>query len=421
MSLRSLIELFPETKVIEGEISPDLEAAKILSENESVPVMFENIGGQKGIGNLWSTRERIYKALNVDQNQLMENMAKAMESPSDPLLRDEAPFMENRVERFDLRDMAIPKYYGADAGRYLTSGVVVGEYDGVRNLSFHRMLVIDDHRLAIRLVPRDLYSMHKRASEEGKEVPIAIAIGLCPSILLPAAMRVDYGVDELRIANSFRKLCLNQEVHVATTMNGISVPAYAEFVLEGRITNESTEEGPFVDVTGTVDYVRKQPIIEIDAINHREEPIMQLLLPAGAEHRILMGMPREPVIMSAVRKVVPRVNGVNLTRGGCGWLHGIISITTERPEDAKNAGEIALKAHSSMKNVVIVDEDIDIYDPVDVEWAIATRFQPPRDLIIIEGQKGSSLDPSAGETTGKMIIDATIKGDERDLFMKAQL
>lgn len=412
---------FKDILVIDREVSAELEAAKILASNESVPVLFKNLDGQSAIGNLWSTRERICRALSVDARTLMENMSKAMNGPSDPKMVEDAPLKEVRTEDFDLAALAIPKYYPVDGGRYITSGVVIGEFEGVRNLSFHRMKLIGRNRLAIRLVPRDLFDMHKKAAEAGKDLPIAIAIGLCPSILLPAAMTVGYGNDELRIANSLRKLCLGEPVHVTKMGNGITVPAYSEIVLEGRITSETTDEGPFVDITTTLDFVRKQPVVEIDAISTRSEPIMQLLLSGGAEHRILMGMPREPVIYSGVGKVVPGIDNVYLTEGSCGWLHGVVSIEKANEDDGKKAGLAAIEAHKSMKSVVVVDRDIDIYDPTDVEWAIATRFQPQRDLTILENCKGSSLDPSAGETTGKMVIDATIKGGDRAPFTRAKL
>lgn len=421
MGIRSLMAKFKEILVIDREVSVDSEASKILASNESVPVLFENLNGQRAIGNLWSTRERICRALGVDAKTLMENISKAMSSPSDPKMVDDAPFKELRTEDFDLSDLAIPKYYPVDGGRYITSGVVIGEYEGVRNLSFHRMMIIDKKRLAIRLVPRDLFEMHGKAVKAGKDLPIAIAIGLCPSILLPAAMTVGYGNDELRIANSLREQCLGEPVHITKTGNGVSVPTYSEVVFEGRITSEMADEGPFVDITTTVDYVRKQPVVEIDAMSTRSEPIMQLLLSGGAEHRILMGMPREPVIYSGVGKVVPGVENVYLTEGSCGWLHGVVSIEKADDDDGKKAGLAALEAHKSMKSVVVVDHDIDIYNPSDVEWAIATRFQPQRDLTILENYKGSSLDPSAGETTGKMVIDATIKGRDRAPFTRAKL
>jgi len=422
VSIRGLLELFDNTIVVDKEVAPDLEACRILSSNNLLPVFFQNLNGQKAVGNLFSMRGRIQKVLGVNQKQLIENMAAAIDAPSDPVKRTEAPFLENRSEDFDLRELAIPKYYPKDGGRYLTSSVVIGQLDGIRNLSFHRMMILDERRMAIRLVPRDLYNMHKKSIERGKDLPIAIVIGLCPSILLPAAMSVDYGIDELRIANTLRKLCLDQEVHVVDIPNGITVPAYSEIVMEGRITGQMIDEGPFVDITGTVDYVRKQPVVEIDAINQRDDAIMQLLLPAGSEHRILMGMPKEPVILSGVRKVVADVHGVNLTEGGCGWLHGVVAITKQIKADSKNAGMAALKAHKSMKMVIIVDDDINVFDPAEVEWAIAIRFQADKDLTILENQKGSSLDPSSGgKMTSKMILDATIKSAEKEPFQKAGL
>jgi len=416
--MRHWIELFDETISVKEEVSLELEAARMLAANADRPIFFENLNGHRAIGNLWSTRERICTALEVDRMKLMENMIIAIENPSDPVLIDNAPFMEERTEIFDLRKLPIPRYYSADGGRYITSAVVVGEFGDIRNLSFHRMMVLNQNQLAIRLIPRHLYALRQKAIEEEQDLKIAAVIGLCPSVLLPAAMSVGFGVDELRIANTLRKLCLGKEVEVSKAGNGVIVPAHAEIVLEGRITGKMIDEGPFVDITGTLDNVRKQPVVEIDAISMRKDPIMQLLLSAGPEHRLLMGMPKEPVILSAVRRVVPTVTGVNLTAGGCGWLHGVVSIEPQQEGDAKNAGMAAMAAHTSMKNVVIVNSDIDVFDPVQVEWAIATRFQSHRDLLIIEGVRGSSLDPSAGETTSKMIMDATIKGPDVDSFKR---
>lgn len=421
MSLRTFIDLFKDQVItVDKEVSPDLEASRILAANESVPVFFENLKGSPAVGNLWSASERICKALDVAPMKLMENMAAAIDNPTDPKMIERAPFMEQRDERFDLRSIPIPQYYAVDGGRYITSGIVIGEYGGVRNLSFHRMMLLNQRQLAIRIVPRHLYALHRKALEDEKDLPIAIAIGLDPSILLPAAMSIGFGVDELRIANTLRKLCLDEQVEAARAGNGIVVPAHSEYILEGRITSKTIDEGPFVDITGTIDNVRKQPVVEIDAINRRTDSIMQLLLPGGPEHRLLMGMPKEPVILQALRRVVPKVIGVHLTIGGCGWLHGVIAIEPQHEGDGKNAGMAALAAHTSMKACVVVNSDIDVYNVEQVEWAIATRFQPHKDLMIIEGARGSSLDPSAGDTTSKMVIDATIKGPDIQSFKRVK-
>jgi 2,5-furandicarboxylate decarboxylase 1 len=143
---------------------------------------------------------------------------------------------------------------------------------------------------------------------------------------------------------------------------------------------------------------------------HREDYVYQALLPSGAEHRLLMGLPHEVLIWEAVSKVVPKVYAVNLSVGGSGWLHAIISVEKQLDGDGKNALLAAFAAHPSLKHAVVVDSDIDVFNVSDVEWAIATRFQASEDIIIIKNVRGSTLDSSADQETGltsKMGVDAT--------------
>ncbi|MEA3310165.1 MAG: UbiD family decarboxylase, partial [Chloroflexota bacterium] len=198
----------------------------------------------------------------------------------------------------------------------------------------------------------------------------------------------------------------------------------AELVLEGVLTHELDSEGPFPDLTGTLDGVRQQPVFRVTAVTHRRDPIFHALLPAGLEHRNLMGMPREPTIFAAVNQVV-KCTGVAITPGGCSWLHAVVQIAPQGPDDARLAIEAAFRGHSSLKHVVVVDTDVDIYSSQDVEWAIATRFQAGRDLIIFPAQPSSSLDPSAGQVPGeksrsdKLGLDATILwGAEKEGYVR---
>ena len=407
MSIRAFLDRFEETVVVKGRVSRDLEVTKYLLKAKDKPVLFEDMDGHRAVGNLWASRERISEALGTPQDELSAKMLEAMGAPTPPQEVESAPFEQNVLEKFDLRESAIPKFYAGDGGRYVTAGVVIAEHEGVRNMSFHRMMLIGERKLAIRVVPRHLHALQRRARAKGQDLKVAVAIGLCPSILLSAAMTVELGKDELAIANTLRELCLGEPVAVRRTIGGLLVPAYAEYVLEGRLTDDLTDEGPFVDITGTVDPVRKQPVVEIDRIYYRDDAIFQIILPGDLEHYLMMGMPREPVIHKAVSVAVPEVHGVRLTEGGCCWLHGVVSITKQKEGDGVNAIMAALGSHTSMKQVTIVDPDIDIYNDRDVEWAVATRFQGHRGLVVVENARGSSLDPSAGETTTKVGIDAT--------------
>ena len=275
---------------------------------------------------------------------------------------------------------------------------------------------LDDKRFAVRVVEeRDMDMYLKRA---GGELEVAICIGNHPSLLLAASTSLDITIDELEIANSLRELQL-----VKCSKVDLEVPADCEIVLEGRITNELVDEGPFLDLTGTYDIVRKQPVIEINHFTHAKNPIYQALLPGGLEHKLLMGLPREPAIYSEVNKVCECKN-VLITPGGCSWLHGLVQIHKRSQEDGRKAIEAAFRAHKSMKHVVIVDEDIDIYDLNSVEYAIATRFQASKDMVL-KRDKGSSLDPSANQVTRettKVGIDATIPFDkDRSHFLPVKV
>ena len=187
------------------------------------------------------------------------------------------------------------------------------------------------------------------------------------------------------------------------------VPANADYAMEARITTERDDEGPYVDITGTVDDIRQEHVIEYECVHHRIDPIFHALIPTGIEHRTLMGMPRAPTIKNSVSKVVECVD-VHMTDGGCGWLSSVVQIVPKNTGDGMLAIEAAFKGHPSMKQVVVVDTDIDISDPKRVEWALMTRWQPDKDTIILSGQKGSSLDPSRAKdgTTSKIGYDATL-------------
>jgi UbiD family decarboxylase len=277
-----------------------------------------------------------------------------------------------------------------------------------RNASYHRLLRLDKTRVAARLVERRGTETAWRTSAEG--IPAGICIGLPLHVLLAASMAPAPGFDEMTVAQA---LAPTPMIELA---NGVRVPADAEFVLEGWITKTLTDEGPFVDLTGTYDFVRQQPVIEIRRITHRRDAIYHALLPGRLEHKLLMGMPKEPTIFAEVQKVTRCLN-VNITPGGASWLHAVVQIKKDAPDAGVKAIGAAFRGHGSLKHVWVVDEDIDPFDPADVEWAVATRFQADRDLVVSSDQPSSSLDPSAHHVPGqksrtaKMGIDATIHWD----------
>jgi UbiD family decarboxylase len=251
--------------------------------------------------------------------------------------------------------------------------------------------------------------MYETARANGDEISIAIVNGADATVLLAAAMSFNEDLDELTVAAALHERLHGQPLRLVRLGNGISVPADAEYAMEARITLDVDEEGPYVDITGTVDGVREEPVIEYDAVFHRNNPIFHALISAGVEHRTLMGLPRAPTIKAAVSEVVPCTD-VFLTDGGCGWLSSVVQIIPQNEGDGVRAIHAALDGHRSMKQVVVVDKDIDIADSARVEWALMTRWQPDTDTVILSDQKGSSLDPSRSQdgTTSKIGMDATL-------------
>lgn len=406
---------------VSEKIDPDgYGATRYLQKDQGTTFLFEDLNGGRAAGNVYSTREKIAKAMNIPKEDITRHLMDAMSSPCPTEVVEDPQFKQQTLE-LDLTKLPIVKYFPKDAGRYISAGIVVSEYNGKRNVSYHRMLIKDRDTIVIRLVPRHTFTLYNEAKKDGKDLRISICIGAPAEAMVSAALSVDFGTDELTIASAMHKKGHGTPLRVARCDNGIYVPADCEYVLEGRITSELCKEGPFVDIAGTYDEVRDQPVVKIERIWAKKDPVFQLLLPGGYEHFLLMGVPREPVIFRTVRQAVPKVRNVRLTEGGCCWLDGVVSISKNKEGDGVNAILAAFSGHTSMKNVIVVDDDIDIFDDREVEWAVATRMQADH-IIKIPGAAGSSLDPSAHGTTWKVGFDATLPlGADRAPFVKAVL
>ncbi|BAD85118.1 3-octaprenyl-4-hydroxybenzoate decarboxylyase [Thermococcus kodakarensis KOD1] len=420
--LREILSRFEDLVVIKEPVKKELEITRYLLKYPDRPVLFEDVEGWKVAGNIWSTRKRIATYLNTTREELIHLIAEAMENPRQYKEVKEAPFLKNSTKDFSLKKLPIPKYYPRDGGQYFTSAMVIAKDDnGFVNVSFHRMMVRDEKTAAIRLVPRHLYAMWKEKAENGEDLDVRIVVGNPVHLLLAGSVSTAYGVSELEIASAMSEIAFGKPLEVIE-LGGIPVPIESEFVFEARITPELVDEGPFVDITGTYDIVRRQPLVVFEKMYHVDDPIFHALLSGGYEHYMLMGLPKEPQIYASVKRVVPKVHGVRLTEGGAMWLHAVVSITKQHDGDGKNAILAAFAGHPSLKRVIVVDEDINIYDDREVEWAVATRFQPDRDLVIVPNARGSSLDPSAEKgLTAKWGIDATKPLGRKEEFERARV
>lgn len=394
------------------ELSPEYEISAALKRFDAGKVLlFENVKGHTHsvVGGVCGTRQRIMDALGVGPDQLYPRLLEATRSPKKCRIGD-GPVKEV-VEEGDLRKLPVLTHFDGDPGPYITSGIVYARSPNgeVENVSFHRFLVLDERKMTLRIVPRHLYRLTQLAKKEGlKSMDVSVSIGLHPTVLLAGSLLAPWGTCEFNVVNTLLggKLKLTECEHVDAL-----APADAELVLECRLRlDQNVAEGPFVDQTGTFDVKRQQPLVELVGVMRREDYIYQGLLPSGSEHMLLMGMPPEVRIWDYVRNVVPTVRGVNMTLGGMGWLHCVVSFEKFREGDPKNVLMAIFAAHPSLKHAVVVDSDIDPYDMQEVEWAIATRFKGDEDLLIVPNARVSSLDPASDqerELGCKVGIDAT--------------
>ncbi len=408
-------------KELEGVYSEDYEAARLIRRYEGAStIVFKCKDTPLPIvSNLFDSKSKILKSLGVNSiNELYEKLTCKPPSMEESFVYDD---FEEYYEKawFGARGFGAIKYYEKDGGRYITSSVIVACKDDVCNASVHRIKVIDDKTLVARIVPRHLYRMIEDSRSRGEELPITILLGLHPIITLSASTSPPYGFYELTLPS----LLFNRRIRaVRSPIHGNPIPLAASVVVEARVTLEDAPEGPFADILLLYDKVRMQPKIRVEGVWVLSgiKPYYHAILPGGLEHMLIMGLPREASIWKSVSNVVPKVHEVTLTRGGGGWLHAVVSITKNHDGDAKNAILAAFAGHPSLKLVVIVDDDVNVNDPVMVEWAIATRFQADRDLIVICSARGSTLDPSTREgLTCKVGIDATKPLDSAGEYDKA--
>jgi 2,5-furandicarboxylate decarboxylase 1 len=340
----------------------------------------------------------------------------------------DGPVKEVKITKnIDLQGyLPVITHYEKDGGPYITAGVVIAEdkANGIRNISYHRLQITGKDEIRLLIQPRHLWKLYTEKEKEEKPLEVAVAIGMDASIRLAGATwgsLIPLGFDELSIAGALRKKAV--EIVPCETVD-VMVPARAEIIIEGEILPRMRKtEGPFAEFTGTYGDVWENPVLRVKAITHRKDPIYQDLLTFTPEHHLLLGIPYEPVVYQAVRTYVPGTIAVHVTPSSCGKFHAVICIKKEHEGDGKDAILAGLYSIRDIKLVTVVDDDVDPYNSREVEWAVATRFQADRDLVVISGAKGNELDPSCPQLalTAKMGIDATKPLERRERFEKIRI
>jgi 4-hydroxybenzoate decarboxylase len=399
---------------INKPISPIFEAPRYAYQDRR-PVLFQDCNGMKAAMNVMNSRDTLARALGVTPENIINKLTSTRYDGQIKRV-DNSPMFEVK-SKANLSRLPIMKHFKKDGGAYITAGIVVSKYKDLYNASIHRLMVVNDDTLAARLVPpRHTYVMQKEAASKNEPLQVGIVIGVDPVTVFAASTRVPSG-KEWEYASALK----GEPIELVKLDNGVEVP-HGEIVLEGSIDPvEKVKEGPFVDITGSYDHIRPEPVIHLTNMMMRKDPIYHGILPGGNEHKLLMGVPYEPLIYNAVANVT-KVKNVVLTEGGCCYLHAIVQIEKQTEGDGKNAIMAAFAAHTSLKHVVIVDTDINIFDPMDVEYAIATRTKADRDVMIVSNVRGSSLDPvSEDNITSKMGIDATKPLKAPDKYERAKI
>jgi 2,5-furandicarboxylate decarboxylase 1 len=321
-----------------------------------------------------------------------------------------APVQEVVHDRVDLAALLpLPTHNEHDSGPYITAGLVVtgNPRTGAQNVAILRLQLNAPDRLGALILPRQTAHYFAMAEAAGAELPVAVVIGVDPLTLLASQAIAPLDQNEFEIAGALHGAPLPV---VKCLGNDLMVPAEAEIVLEGRLLPGVREpEGPFGEFPQYYGERQSRPVIAVDRVTRRRDAIFHTIIGGGLEHLLLGAIPREATLLAALRRDFPGVRDVHLPQGGVCRYHLYVQIKKAYEGEAKNVMLGAFAAHYDVKHVIVVDEDVNIHDPAEVEWAVATRVQADRDVVIIPGAHGSRLDPSSADGVGaKMGIDATI-------------
>jgi 2,5-furandicarboxylate decarboxylase 1 len=361
------------------------------------------------VSGLISDRSWMAEAMGVEPGEVLPRFQEAALNPLPWRETTSAPAQEvvHREVVLD-RLLPLPTHNEHDSGPYITAGLMItrNPRTGKQNVSIHRCQLSGPNRLGVLLLPRHAHMFFEMAEETGRPLHAAIVVGIDPLTLLASQAIAPIDVDELEIASALHRRPL---AVVKCLTSDLRVPAEAEIVIEGRLLPRVREqEGPFGEFPQYYGERAERHVMEVDAVSHRRDAIFHTIVGGGLEHLLLGAIPREATLLAHLRRSFPNVRDVHLARGGICRYHLYVQINKRQEGEAKNIMLGAFAGHYDVKHVIVVDEDVDIHNSEEVEWAVATRFQADRDLVIVPESQGSKLDPSTRNGVGaKMGLDAT--------------
>jgi 2,5-furandicarboxylate decarboxylase 1 len=373
--------------------------------------LFPGPGGHRMpvVSGLTSHRQWIADAMGVEPNEVLTRFQDAALNPTPWREVEKAPAQEIVHRDVDLAALLpLPTHNEHDSGPYITAGLLIARNPetGRQNVSIHRCQLSGANRLGVLLLPRHANLFFDMAEQAGKALEVAIVVGIDPLTLLASQAIAPLDIDELEIAGALQGRPLPV---VKCLTSELRVPAEAEIVIEGRLLPGVREpEGPFGEFPQYYGERAARHVVEVDAVTHRKDAIFHTIVGGSLEHLLLGAIPREATLLAHLQRSFPNVRDVHLSLGGVGRYHLYVQITKRQEGQAKNIMLGAFAGHYDIKQVIVVDEDVNIHDPGEVEWAVATRFQADQDLVVIPNSQGSKLDPSTRDGIGaKMGLDAT--------------
>jgi UbiD family decarboxylase len=420
--LRSYLELIKQDHpddfvTISPEVDPAYEltaiTVKLEQEAKRRPILlFEKVKGTKFpvLTNLHAGRARLAAAIHAKPDELQKSYLRAMEKPIPPKILTKAPVKEVVLtgDQIDLYDLPQIRHHEGDAGAYITAAISFAKdlNSDTWNCAYNRLMIQGRDTTSIHLtLAKHLWEFQRAAETQGKPLPVAFAIGVHPAIALGCLAIGSIDEDERAIMGGL----LGEPLElIKCETSEVLVPAYAEMIIEAEILpHERTEEGPFGEFTGYSLGERRREVVKVRAITHRRDAIYQDITVGHLDHLMLSTTPIEANLYRAVRAMVPTIRAVRVPAPFTCY----VSIEQRISGQAKNAILAVLGADLYMKRVVVVDHDVDIFNDRQVNWAIATRCQPDRDIAVVTNARGSDLDPSTKEdgNTAKWGVDATAK------------
>lgn len=404
---------------IDKAVDLEFEVSAFLSAADAGPaLMFDAAGGSglKLAGNLFNGRERIAAALGIGTADILPRLSAAISNPVATVESGEVPVQARVITEDPLAALPVPRFFEREERPYVTAGAIVARdpKTGRGNLSFARLAILDGRSAMIGIAPNHHLALFaRRAAEAGRELDIGVVLGAHPAIQLAACLYLGVGDDELECAGHL----LGEPVRVARAKTvDLSVPAEAEWVLEGRIDARRTvEEGLVSEYHGMYENYGHGYLAKFSAVTRREDAIFQVIEPGyHREHMYLAALPIAAGLLAAARAVAPNVLDVAVTEAGAGRTDVVVQMSAPRPGQPRRVMFAVFAAVSIVKRVTVVDADIDPWDAVAVDWARTNRMRLERDLMLIPNAGADRSEPmEAGGLVTKAGFDATAKQGDR--------